>query len=304
MADNEDEISIDELHESLASHKEQLEHVETLLASDPGNAEYEEIRRGLKEVIELTQELLSSAQQAGAAGSETGLGLPSYENKALGVISSAEQALDIPDRLGVGSKVQAVWSEDGEWYEATIEAITPLGYLVTYDGWGNQEEVDAENVRHLPSLEDQGNAEANALLEAEKEAEATRLAIKRKIAESVEVEVGPRGLPLKLRIKPEDPEDVRAAKKKKIHAYKSRMRLEQLEISQNKRQNAWQQFQTAKGRSKKVGFFTGRKRESIFKSPDDPKGKVGVTGSGKGITEFQRREKHLHLKVGNEEGED
>lgn len=45
-----------------------------------------------------------------------------------------------------------------------------------------------------------------------------------------------------------------------------------------------------------VGFFSGRKRESIFKSPDDPKGKVGVTGSGKGLTEFQRREKHLHLK--------
>ena len=47
-----------------------------------------------------------------------------------------------------------------------------------------------------------------------------------------------------------------------------------------------------------VGFFSGRKRESIFKSPDDPHGKVGVTGSGKGLTEFQKREKHLHLKGG------
>lgn len=47
-----------------------------------------------------------------------------------------------------------------------------------------------------------------------------------------------------------------------------------------------------------VGFFSGRKRESIFKSPDDPQGKVGVTGSGKGLTEFQKREKHLHLKGG------
>lgn len=47
-----------------------------------------------------------------------------------------------------------------------------------------------------------------------------------------------------------------------------------------------------------MGFFSGRKRESIFKSPDDPNGKVGVTGSGKGLTEFQKREKHLHLKGG------
>lgn len=53
-----------------------------------------------------------------------------------------------------------------------------------------------------------------------------------------------------------------------------------------------------------IGFFSGRKRESIFKSPDDPNGKVGVTGSGKGLTEFQKREKHLHLKGGNAETDD
>ncbi|KAM0940216.1 hypothetical protein DsansV1_C19g0161541 [Dioscorea sansibarensis] len=90
----------------------------------------------------------------------------------------------------------------------------------------------------------------------------------------------------------------KAAKRKKIHAFKSKVRLEQQEVVQNKRQNAWQQFQTTKGKAKKIGFFSGRKRESIFKSPDDPKGKVGVTGSGKGLTEFQKREKHLHLKAG------
>lgn len=54
----------------------------------------------------------------------------------------------------------------------------------------------------------------------------------------------------------------------------------------------------------KIGFFSGRKRESIFKSPDDPTGKVGVTGSGKGLTEFQKREKHLHLKGASVDIED
>ena len=82
------------------------------------------------------------------------------------------------------------------------------------------------------------------------------------------------------------------------------MRIEQLEVAQNKRQNAWQQFQSTKGQTKKVGFFSGRKRESIFKSPEDPHGKVGVTGSGKGLTDFQRREKHLHLKGANAEASD
>jgi hypothetical protein len=44
----------------------------------------------------------------------------------------------------------------------------------------------------------------------------------------------------------------RAAKKKKIHAFKSKARLEQMELTQNKRQNAWQQFQTTEGKTKKV----------------------------------------------------
>jgi len=44
----------------------------------------------------------------------------------------------------------------------------------------------------------------------------------------------------------------KAAKRKKIHAFKSKARFEQLEFAQNKRQNAWQQFQTTKGKAKKV----------------------------------------------------
>ncbi|PIA47033.1 hypothetical protein AQUCO_01400030v1 [Aquilegia coerulea] len=202
------------------------------------------------------------------------------------------------ERFPVGTKVQAVWSEDGEWYDATIESHTPNGYYVTYNEWGNREEVDPGNVRAIEE------GAVNTLLVAEKQAEATKQAIKRKIAQAAVVDVQSRTLPAKLRIEPDDPEDVKIAKRKKIHAFKSKVRFEQLEVTQNKRQNAWQQFQTTKGRAKKVGFFSGRKRESIFKSPDDPKGKVGVTGSGKGLTEFQRREKHLHLKAGGADSEE
>lgn len=42
------------------------------------------------------------------------------------------------------------------------------------------------------------------------------------------------------------------AKRKKIHAFKSKARQEQLEVAQNKKQNAWQQFQTTKAKTKKV----------------------------------------------------
>eukprot|EP00252_Welwitschia_mirabilis_P018293 TRINITY_DN4065_c0_g1_i3.p1 TRINITY_DN4065_c0_g1~~TRINITY_DN4065_c0_g1_i3.p1 ORF type:complete len:253 (-),score=82.80 TRINITY_DN4065_c0_g1_i3:360-1118(-) len=251
------------------------------------------------QVIGLTEELLATAKQAEFGGTEPNHDA-STSNLRKGIAGSNEKPNDFgyERTYPVGAQIQAIWSGDGEWYDATVEALTVNGYFVVFDGWGNKEEVDVGSVR---SREEGG---ANALLEAEKQAEATKQAIKRKIAQAADSDMPHRELPPKLRINPDDPEDVKAAKRKKIHAFKSKIRLEQLEMTQNKRQNAWQQFQTTKGKSKKIGFFSGRKRESIFKSPDDPRGKVGVTGSGKGVTEFQKREKHLHLKEGVEEMDD
>ncbi|XAR49296.1 hypothetical protein NMG60_11032452 [Bertholletia excelsa] len=295
-----EEISIEEHASNLSTYREQLQQVRKLLDDDPANSEYVDMEKELVEVIALTEELLATAKQSEHSG--LGIGFPdnaspSWNNTRAASQDEKEQRniSDLSDKFPVGTKLQAVWSEDGEWYDATVEAITPNGYYVSYDGWGNKEEVDGDNVRPIQE------GAINALAEAEKEAEATKQAIKRKIAQAAAADFQSRSLPAKLRIDPDDPEDVKAAKRKKIHAFKSKMRVEQLEVTQNKRQNAWQQFQTTKGRAKKVGFFSGRKRESIFKSPDDPSGKVGVTGSGKGLTEFQKREKHLHLKGVNAE---
>ncbi|PPR84390.1 hypothetical protein GOBAR_AA36323 [Gossypium barbadense] len=315
-----DELSIHDLASSLSTYKEQLQQVRQLLADDPGNAEYVDMEKELAEVIALTEELLATAKQNEISGSDIGTSVSAAAAQSKEMVKPS----DYKDKFPVGTKVQAVWSEDGEWYDATVEAVTPNGYYVSFDGWGNKEEAGKLCGGHKVKLErwkwlgilkrmrkfegmelvDPANVRAieyNALLEAEKVAEATKQAIKRKIAQAASVDFQSRSLPAKLRITSDDPEDVKAAKRKKIHAFKSKMRLEQLEVAQNKRQNAWQQFQTTKGKTKKVGFFSGRKRESIFKSPDDPQGKVGVTGSGKGLTDFQKREKHLHLKGGNVE---
>ncbi|CAL9158511.1 uncharacterized protein LOC135581562 [Musa acuminata AAA Group] len=283
-----DDLSIEELASTLSTYKDQLREVSKLLTDDPGNSEYADMEKELEEVIALTEELLATAKP-------TGVGQLHTDASPQGQFGGPSQSKPY-EKFSVDTKVQAVWSEDGEWYDATIEAITPNGYYVYYDGWGNKEEVDHANVRPVE--------EGDALLEAEREAEATRQAIKRKIAQSAITDFQARTLPAKLRIDPNDPDDVKATKRKKIHAFKSKVRSEQLEVAQNKRQNAWQQFQSTKGKTKKIGFFSGRKRESIFKSPDDPRGKVGVTGSGKGLTEFQKREKHLHLKGGAVDAED
>ncbi|XP_059447249.1 uncharacterized protein LOC132178743 [Corylus avellana] len=287
-----EEVSIEELASNLATYEDQLHQVRQLLVDDPGNSEYVDMERELKEVIALTEELLATAKQNDISGSDMGTSgrvSPSLLQSKGNKMDSGSMS-DYHANLPIGTRVQAVWSDDGEWYDGTIEAHTPNGFYICYDGWGNREEVDPANVRPIEE------GVVNTLAEAERVAEATKQAIKRKIALAASMDFQSRSLPAKLRIDPTDPEDVKSAKRKKIHAFKSKMRLEQLEVTQNKRQNAWQQFQTTKGKTKKIGFFSGRKRESIFKSPEDPFGKVGVTGSGKGLTEFQKREKHLHLK--------
>ncbi|WVZ10583.1 hypothetical protein V8G54_015113 [Vigna mungo] len=274
-----DEVSIEELASNLSLYKDQLHQVRQLLNDEPSNSEYVDMERELSEVIALTEELLATAKQNEMSGSTAAPNAGTSPSLSIHKENQMLDSSDLQEKFVIGTKVQAVWSEDGEWYDATIEAYTPNGYYVSYDNW-------------------------DALLEAERVAEATKQAIKRKIAQAASIDLQSRSLPAKLRIEADDPEDVKASKRKKIHAFKSKMRMEQLEVTQNKRQNAWQQFQSTKGKAKKIGFFSGRKRESIFKSPDDPQGKVGVTGSGKGLTEFQKREKHFHLKDGTTESDD
>lgn len=62
--------------------------------------------------------------------------------------------------------------------------------------------MDPGNVRPIQE------GEINALLEAEKEAEATKQAIKRKIAQAAATDFQSRSLPAKLRIEPDDSDDV------------------------------------------------------------------------------------------------
>lgn len=289
--------TIGELQENLNTYREQLQQVNELLKEEPENEEYKEMAAGLKEVIDLTEDLLSSALQAEGV---TGGGEEGDEARELSS-SHFQQTESVPGgRLELGTSVKAFSGEDNQWWEGSVQSLTTGGYFVKFDHSSKTHEIQESRVRRVEEDEETAARRAEeALARVEREAEETKLGLKRKMAEAAKMEIAPRAIPPKLRINPDDPEDVKAEKKRKIHGFKSRQRLEMLEIAQNKKQNAWQQF-TTKGSQKKTGFLTGRKKESIFKSPDDVKGKVGVVGSGHGMTEFQKREKHLNLKAGSE----
>lgn len=58
------------------------------------------------------------------------------------------------------------------------------------------------------------------------------------------------------------------------------------------KQKAWQSF-ASKGQKKKTSVINDK---SIFKTPDNPYGKVGVVNSGKGMTSFKTRGRHVFDK--------
>ncbi|CAI5537626.1 unnamed protein product [Closterium sp. Naga37s-1] len=306
----------------------ELEHLQgAARAEDPDNDEYKEMASGLKEVIELTEDLLNAAEQQTQEepppeGDEEAAAAPFIPMAfvpassaattdpaalaAAAATAAAGGAAAVSARITVGTSVQAAWGvtagtaaggiQSSEWLEGVVDSVTTGGYVVR-DAGGQMHEVRETRVRRVEESEEDARKRAQeALAAVEREADETRRALKRKLEEASRTELVKKEIPLKLRIKPEDSEDVKVEKKRKIHAFKSKQRMEMLEVMTNKKQNTWQQFQT-KGSKKKAGFLTGRKKESIFKSPEDVGGKVGVVGSGQGMTDFQKRDKNLNLRA-------
>ena len=69
-------------------------------------------------------------------------------------------------------------------------------------------------------------------------------------------------------------------------------RFEQKDLESTKKANDWQSFQ--KGSKKKAqGFMTAHKKGSMFSVPDNDGGKVGVVGSGKGMTNASNKRSRL-----------
>ena len=81
----------------------------------------------------------------------------------------------------------------------------------------------------------------------------------------------------------------RERKKKQLKAFKGKQRMVEIEQEHAQKASDWQSFRAGKGAKKKSGFMSSTKKESIFKVPDSIDGKVGVVGSGKGLTSFADR---------------
>lgn len=116
---------------TLEEQKVALAELEEALKSDPKNAE----------LLALKSQLLSLiGDQDKVKGSTTTSSPPSSPPAPTHEPTEAE--------LKVGTAIFAQWSSDGIWYEATIAEVKgPNAFLVTYSGYGNQEERSREFIR-------------------------------------------------------------------------------------------------------------------------------------------------------------
>ncbi|KAI8139250.1 hypothetical protein BJV82DRAFT_672827 [Fennellomyces sp. T-0311] len=100
-------------------------------------------------------------------------------------------------------------------------------------------------------------------------------------------------------------EDVASPKKKKEKTSSSaapqpkKKKVSEVEV----KKNAWLNFASSaeNKKKKKKMAATPINKKSIFKTPDNPEGKVGVVGSGRGMTSYQQRGKHLYSDKNDED---
>ncbi|KAH9944081.1 uncharacterized protein BXZ73DRAFT_39231 [Epithele typhae] len=253
--------------EDLETYQVQLSQVELALSADPEDTELQSLRDQLKELIELTQASIaaSSASKADAATKKAASTPAGASASSSFPASSASASSSAPaPAWAAGDEVLAKYSGDGQWYPARITSVggsaERRAYSVVFKGYNNTELVSAPQVKPLPAGQGGGGGGAGA---------------------------GAGGAGVKRKLSKEEEEE--RERKKKKNEKKVEVRAAKAKDQQNK-QASWQKF--AKKSEKKGIHIAGVAGTSIFKTPENPLGRVGVTGSGKGMTETATRVKH------------
>lgn len=124
--------------------------------TDPDNSELLKLKDDLVEVIELTRDLIKTQleeqkktsyvepNKAYASASEVGpsssasLGTTDEYDEIEAALLAAEEATNRPT-WKIGDKCQAKWTEDGNFYDATIEGISESGEVsVVFEAYQNR----------------------------------------------------------------------------------------------------------------------------------------------------------------------
>lgn len=298
MAEEEGTATLEEMEANLASYKEQLAQVEALLSSEPENAEYVDLKESLTEVITLTEDLVKTAveeQQAAGSAAAQGAGVSSLDvNATYGGAAAAAPAAAAPDLVNPVFSQLGQWMSGAEcevtldggisWLDAVIVGIQPSGLIKCFLKQNRQREMEVQ----VAQIRQKEVAPVEETHEVYKGVPAP----KRLKAENTK-EYVPTEMPKKLQIHDEDDDHTREKKRKQIKQWKGRQRAAELDAEQNKQANSWQNFKAKVSNKKKpTGAMSSFKKQSMFAVPEGLNSKVGVIGSGKGLTDFTGKKRN------------
>lgn len=247
--------------QELETYQVQLTQVESALQADPDNNELASLRSELKELIQLTEASIAQSEQQAQSSSQA--------KRKQSVTTERTTS------FAAGDEVLAKYSGDGNFYPARVTSVGGSAekrvYSVVFKRYNNTEMVEGTGIKPLPANY-QKDSVTTGKRKLTKEEEEERERKKKKNEKKLEV---------------------KAAKAK-----------EQME-----KQATWKKF--TKKAEKRGVTIAGVAGTSIFKTPDNPLGKgawssiglvdganfsataVGVTGSGKGMTDYAQRNKHV-----------
>ncbi|XP_060066137.1 survival of motor neuron-related-splicing factor 30-like [Ylistrum balloti] len=241
----------DDLQSNLATYKLQLQQVEASLTNDADNEDLLKLKKDLQEVIDLTTELVG--QQKAILGGATLLEAgPSSEE-------TETKAENIQHAWKSGDMCMAMYSEDGQYYEATVDEVLEDGTCtVKFNDYGN---TDVTEVKFLKPTD----------------------------AERHYATGEPGSTDTK---KPQSKKDLIASQReyKRKKSQKKAQRLKQMEEERESEKNKWLDF-NSKTFSK---TNKGRVKKSIFATTEHVNGRVGVGTcgvSGRPMTSFTQQEK-------------
>ncbi|WRT70829.1 uncharacterized protein IL334_007828 [Kwoniella shivajii] len=243
----------------LSTYKDQLAYVNLQLETDPNNEGLTTLKTELVELIDLTQQAMGMSNPTTSSSNnvQTSGSKPSSTSTSTATTSTAKGKGKDDSQYKAGMDCMAKY-KDGKWYPAKINAVIGSSeqhlYTITFKGYTTSTNVPLSSLRpHDPSAPI------------------------------------PTPVPASDKRKQEDlTEREKEKKKKKGEKWVENQKQKADEIKDKK--NAWEKF--GKKAHKKGIHISGLEGKSVFRTPDNPFGRVGVTGSGRGVTEYERMGKH------------
>ncbi|MCJ1377514.1 hypothetical protein MMC17_000609 [Xylographa soralifera] len=289
------------LEAEVKEYRLQLETVQSGLQADPENAELQNLKIELEEVITLTETAIAELKPAPAPAIATNSSIPPVKEKWSKENHPAFQAgyrrpaapqspVDEPEApvtFSVNDNVLAKWkSGDRAFYPARITSITGSSshpvYIVTFKSYANTETLSAHEIKPISTDSRKRKADGTPgtpsipALPTNTNVISAAADINPELANQAKKE------PSKVSDGPARPAKI----PRKVKANK------ELEAGKNK----WQDF-TTKGKVGKVA-----KKDSMFRTPDGVNARVGFTGSGQQMRKDPTRSRHIYQQGAEEEG--